>query len=350
MNPLANLDISLRTSEPSPVPVLHPLGNSDFKIRIDNSTLDIIKSCPREASFYVLHRRGRGTTPAMNMGTAIHKALEFLYRNGFTNENLTTAYHLIDQHYLVQPFTDEWRGPEFAKQSIQQYFQKVGSGPFEIINTPDGNPFIEVPFEIELGKVEVNAELPFSFKHLTGQTPPAGMEEDSKTYIKNLLIYIIGKIDLAVNQLNGLWTLDHKTASRLGETFWDKFTISPQFKTYCWALWKITNILPLGAIVNVLVVRKPTKTGTAIDFQRQAYQYSESLLLEWEQNTLATISNFIACAIAESFPPNDSNCIRIYGKCPYFNVCSLPIPNRLPFLYTSEYAPVTWDPTNEDPS
>lgn len=344
-SPTATLDLSLKETDVKPVPVLVPLGDGNFKLRVDNSTNDIIKSCPREGSFYLLHRRGRGTSPAMNMGSAIHKALEFLYRNGFSNENLTTSYSLIEQHYQLFPIVDEWRTPEFAKNVMLEYFTKVGSGPFEILTTPEGNTFVEKAFEIELGEVEVNDYLPYSYEQLTGEPDPTGLT--NQTYIKTLKIYIIGKIDVGVRQLGGIWAFDHKTASRLGETFWAKWPISPQMKTYCWALWKIFGEVPMGAILNVLVVRKPTRTGTSIDFQRQSFQYPEETLREWEHNTLLSVSNFVAMAVQDEFPPNDANCIRIYGKCPYYDVCALPKASRLPYLYTSVYAPVTWDPTSE---
>jgi hypothetical protein len=347
MNPTLP-NISLRTTEPKPKPILTPLGNSDFRLRIDNSSMDIIKSCPREASYYILERRGRATSPAMNMGSAIHKALEYFYLHGRTPENLTTCYSLIEQHYQTYPIVDEWRTPEFAKSVILKYYERHPTEPFKILETPSGNPFVEVPFEIELGKVKVNAELPYTHEHLTGQCEPHfDPVEAQSTFINTLHISIIGKIDLGVNQLDGIWAFDHKTASRLGDTFWSKWPLSAQMKTYCWALWKIYKTLPLGAILNVLVVRQPTRTGTPIDFQRQAFTYSEDLLREWEANTLLSVSNFIAMAIQNKFPPNDANCIRIYGKCPYYEVCALPPANRLPFLHTSEFAPVVWDPTEE---
>jgi len=204
---------------------------------------------------------------------------------------------------------------------------------------------VEKAFEIELGEVEINSTIHYNYEQLTGQ--PCPNDKPDEIHIKKLKVYIIGKIDLAVRQMNGIWALDHKTSSRLGDTFWSKWPVSPQMKTYCYALWKMFGELPRGAILNVLVTRRPTKTGTSIDFERQPFSYSQELLEEWEHNTLLTISNFLAMAVHQEFPPNDSNCIRIYGKCPYYDVCALEPHLRIPFLHTSTYAPVTWDPTSE---
>lgn len=319
-----------------PVPAFKHVKDDDYELTVDNSAMDIIKGCPREAYFYLVQRRGRGDTAATTMGSAVHEALEYLYRDGLHPDNLTQAYDIINQYYMVKNITDEWRGPTFACQVIQHYVNRHSSEPFEIL-VHENKYFIERPFRIGLGEMKVNAELEII---LEGETIPV------KRFVKNLTIFITGKIDLGIkNEREEKFVFDHKTASRLGDTFWSKFALSPQFKTYGWAFKQIFGEFPKGAIVNVLVCRKPTRTGTSIAFERQTFHYSHEMYREWEVNTLHTLRSFIAIMMSHNYPPNDANCVRIYGKCPYMGICTLEPKHRLAALRTSEFPPVQWDPT-----
>ena len=168
-------------------------------------------------------------------------------------------------------------------------------------------------------------------------------------FVHKLLIYWIGKIDVAQRDHEGrLMMVDHKTSSRLGSTFWDKFQISSQMLGYCWAARHFFNEEPKGVIINVVALRKPTRTGTSVEFHRQPYYYTTEQIDDWKEETLTAIADFVSSAIRGIFPPAKCNCIRVYGKCPYFEVCVLPKAQRKFMLHSSQFVNTTWDPTKEN--
>lgn len=329
------MDLNLSSTLPTEADsILVPTGEDGvFNFRCDNSTLEKFQYCQREGQYYVWERRTGATTSALNLGSALHNAWELLYLHGFSHDTLELCQQKIIDHYNLFPITDEWRTCEFALNVIQRYYEHYSDSETLLPITHNGNLFVENAFEIKMGEIEVNDTI---------ICPIAG-----PTFVKKLMIYWIGKIDIATSFMGGVWALDHKTTSRLGNTFWDKFQISSQMLGYNWALWKILGELPKGVILNVAALRKPTKTGKCVEFMRQTYPYTEEQILEWKEDTLTSISDFISSSIRNYFPPSKCNCIRVYGKCGYFDVCSLAKSSRKLMLKSSNYVPVTWDPTKE---
>jgi hypothetical protein len=330
-----NLDLTLAAPPTTPVDsVLVETPDEDiFNFRCDNSTLEKFQSCQREGQFYVWERRCGAPTAALNLGSAMHEAWELLYLYGFSNETLSLCLQRIVDHYTVHPLSDDWRTCEFALNAFGAYYRQYSAHENLVPVNHNGHLFVENAFEILLGSINVDGFI---------DCPIRG-----RTYVKRLNIYWIGKIDIAVNFMDQLLVVDHKTTSRLGNTFWDKFQLSGQMLGYAWALQQIFGEPCAGVIVNVAAFRKPTKTGTSCEFHRQPYYYQPDAIDEWKVDTLTSISDFIASSVRGTFPPSKCNCIRVWGKCGYFDVCCLPRKNRKALLKSSEFSDVTWDPTKE---
>jgi hypothetical protein len=331
-----NLNLTRPAETKPPKPVFFPArdydassSDDDYVFRIDFSTLTKYLSCPREFFFYAILKRGPQRTAALNLGSAIHEALELFYLHGFTNEILEMAYNRVTQHYAEDPTSDTWRTLDFALDTVRQYFQKVGKHEtLEPIIFED-KKFVERSFEIQLASYDLDTTLQLPGKEI---------------YIKRLHFFYIGKIDLAVEHLNRFMPCDHKTASRLGDNFWKQWQLSGQMLGYGWALHKITGRQPDGAVINVLGLRKPTRTGNSFDPQRQFFAYSPEQYSDWYDNTLAHLGDIISNIKRQHFPTTEAH-NRIYGLCPYFDVCTLPSSSQLQLLNSSQYEPVTWDPT-----
>lgn len=335
--------MNLSTPVLQPSKIFEPIPDSpnEYKFRIDNSTLETIQACARAGFFYVVERRTTPGSPALDLGTACH-FIEHFYRDGFTNETLSMVLQKIHTWYsLPTTLTDERRTESTANDIVSQYFNEHKTKEY-LTPIPDpttGSPMVEIPFEISLGTIDFNDVLPVSHTKATGKL------SDDKVFISKLHIYWIGRIDVAVLYQGSPWVLDHKTASRLGDTFWAKFKTSSQMKGYTWSLSKILKTPVSGAIINVLAV--PGGPRKKVEFFRQPFFYSTAELDEWLTDTMASICDFFSSFHRNHFPASPCNCLRWYGLCPYFSVCELQPQYRLNYLHSNEFAPVTWDPTSE---
>ena len=84
--------------------------------------------------------------------------------------------------------------------------------------------------------------------------------------------------------------------------------------------------------------RKPTKTGTSLDFSRRFYEYHEHLIAEWQDDVLSLIEDFVERLKSGYFPKRTLWCTNKFGTCPFMNVCTLPEAHRDMMLHTSAYS------------
>lgn len=320
---------------------MNPLLESiliDGAFVIDNSTFEVFTTCPRAAFYHILKKRkGAGHKAALNFGGAVHAGLEVRYKS---EEGamlvLPTTYskqcESLMEYVEKNPIgDDEFRTPTFAATVLQQYNQNYTSEPFSILRDGEGKPMVELAFAVPIG--EVNG-IPCIWS---------------------------GKVDVAISWEGRYWVLDHKTTSILGGTYFNQFYNSNQMIGYCWSLQHLLNQPIAGALINVLAIRRPTKTGKSIEFVRQRFEYPTSRIEEWQDNTLQIIENFfhmcdkmeqlgedITMNRAEiAFPQHTQWCIGKFGQCGYFDVCTVPSPQREMMLQSGLYADITWSPLKE---
>jgi hypothetical protein len=154
----------------------------------------------------------------------------------------------------------------------------------------------------------------------------------------------IGRIDLGVEDMKGPWVFDHKTSKIGGANYGQEFTNSSQFKGYVFALRQALGLEVKGAIVNSLICREPTRTGKNLEFCRHKVQFDEDHLTEWRENTLQTISDFFYDVKRGYFPMQTTQCIGKYGKCHFFDTCSLAPAARQSWLMTGAFENDTFSP------
>ena len=319
----------------------HP---DDYVLRIDNSTLEKFQSCPRSAENYVIRRRTTPPTEPLVAGGALHQGLEYLYKHGFSPASVAAAQEISNQWFVDNPCNISWRTPDLVKTALAKYAAKYeGNDPFEIL-VHNGEPFVEKSFEVELGKIELNCELPYSKKFLTHEG------ENVDLIVRNLYCVWIGKIDLLVRTVSGIYVLDHKTTSMMGTTFYKQFELGQQPLGYIWAANKIFGEMPKGFIVNSIYWRPPLKNQNVgrVEFDRFPFNYSEAKVDEWEVDVMSSISDFVGNLTRGHFAGYRMWCVNKYGTCPYHDVCSLDTPEqRAQLLNSSLFHNVNWDPTKE---
>lgn len=316
----------------------------DDTLFIDNSTLEVFTTCPRQAQYYVCQKKEKaGDRAALKFGGIVHKILEarYLGPGGFITPDTTQCMVACAEREFgsYTPPLEDFRNYGTALNLIEAYNTFYPSEPFTVLKSPEGKPFIEVPFACPLGEVEVNSLL--TIRH-----PDGSIKQEN---VGTVRIMWQGRIDMIVEYEGRTYIFDHKTTSMLGPTYFREFEMSSQFRGYTWAAQHLLNTPIAGAIINAIGVRRPTKSGKSLEFERKTVTASPEVLAEWQLDTLHIITDFIEMVRRQHMPQHTRWCVGKYGLCQFFDVCTLPPDQRQMLLSTGEYKTVTWNPlANQD--
>lgn len=365
--------------------LFHWQPDGSLVCRIDWSSIESLLGCNRSAEYKLIHSRQGGSRSALTFGAAIHAGLEVWYRNKFKlgklgyadNFNLfdpnddridvpvtLTPELLLSRCYssIESTFTDsppslfpDYRTSEYAIQSFHSYITHYK----DEVMTPyvhQGKPMVEFSFAFPLGQVELPTTMfqQWGFGTLTNCAATEGeIIRQGQTHVP-VQIEWSGIIDMLAEINGALYVVDHKTTSIISQDFFDGFEIAMQPTGYFSALRAAFPELPIkGFLANVLACRKPvaalTKSGKPTSskpfeaFRRQ-YHYSDWHVAEFKQDALALVEELFANITNKFFPRKTQWCIGKYGKCPFFEVCSLPPESRQSMLESDNYIINTWKP------
>lgn len=364
--------IHLSSSTP-PKPVLptrkllKPLGNDEYLLEMDWSSIESYITCPRSALWKLIHSRISHPKYALVYGKIIHKALEEYYLHKMEGKSIS-AEALISlcepDFHAEPPDLNEWRNFTAFTNTITRYVHKYDKeDTFEVqqVETPFSVPLTTIPvgqflhYPRELVVAEVNTidkgAVRDSYherngRELSGANGINNASGSSRFYISKIHVMWTGVIDLIVKDQGSLWILDHKTTSIEGDSFWSAFVLSPQFLGYSWAAEQITKQPITGAIANVLYGRHPTVKGQgrSLDLMRRHFFYKPEHIAEWRTNMTDIIARFIHDLFTQTFTMNGQQCNNKFGMCPYHDVCSMLPQQRLSMLATNQYVNNIWNP------
>jgi hypothetical protein len=321
----------------------------DYIIELDYSSMSEIIRCHRAGENVLIRgREANRDRAATDFGTLFHKLEETRRRaGGLTDEAKVKQTESIVSHFISHPVPpSDHRTADRMVSVIKLYNEKYAlDGTEKKIFHDAAGPFIERPFKVELATVEVNDYLPYNKNTLLGQ----GSELDAVgLFVRNLHIFYTGRIDCVLEEASNLWVWDDKTTSRGGREFSEAFRLSLQTRGYAWALQKIAQRPVLGCIVNAVIVRPLTKTGTGTEFNRMNYFYSQDSLAEWEDNAKAIVTDFVAMLQRGFFPQYARSFISPCMHCDFSDNCALPRDQRAADLASDLYRDVVWNPMNEN--
>lgn len=276
----------------------------------DNSDLEHL--CEREYYYaVVLRKQARGDNrAALNAGSAIHAALDLHYRGETDLEVLEGA---IVKH--LPPVVGEWRTPALLIETLHRYLEHWRGKDFIPYTTPE-QTFVELPFSVPLGEIEVLNE----FYH------------NEVKYVKGQIIPIIytGRFDLIERNGKEFWVVDHKTASMTGDSYWTHFELAQQTIGYVWAVRQcLPQLNVVGAKLNAIVTRrpvenpKPNSKAKTFEFDRRTFRYSPEHVDEWHRDVLHQCGTIIHHLQTGYWPKRTMCCVkaRAYGTCQFAPIC-----------------------------
>lgn len=305
---------------------LNPEG--DFLLSLSDNSLGYFQQCNRAMEYYVLHRRKLArSTAALSFGDAFHKGMEIRTRCGKNDEQRKAlTSEVISKHFLDNPTEfEEWRTMDYLLEVLAAYHKNYTPDLVKTLPAPSGELFLEITFNLPLGTIEVNQDV--CLDETTGET----------CFVKTVYVEWTGRIDDIVELDGMIWVRDYKTTSMGGPTYFEEFKMSGQPVGYAWAAKQLTDLPISGFLLDCAIVRKPTRTGKGVEFQRQRYPYTQNKLDEWHVNTLNLITEFVSNIKSRTYPMRTKSCVGKFGKCQYFDVCTLPQDFRRTMLYGSDF-------------
>lgn len=319
----------------------HP---DDYILEVDYSSISSFLECPRMGENVLIHaRQSRSDETALNFGRLFHSCEELRLEHGATPEVFTKQRELIARHFVDHPVQPtEYRNASRMLDVLARYNQLYAlDGWPERVHIHEGEKFVERPYKIELCSIPVNWTLPYDERQLI--TTPKGQ---GPFPVRRIHVILTGRIDCILSDSNALFVVDHKTSSRGGAEYERAFNLSLQTRGYCWAAREL-GIPVVGLIMNGVIVRPPTKTGTGTEFIRRTYLYSSDLLDEYSENMKQIMSDFIHSLTRGFFPQASRSFKSPCASCDYEDNCRLPRHQRLADLNSSLYQDITWSPIHE---
>ena len=325
---------------------LPPLPLVDGCLIFDNSSIEKYR-CPRLWQYSELDLKSPVAARAgANFGSTIHRGLETRYNVCGTEPvdapaviTLESAmFRWLEEH--PQPEQD-FRNFDHACKMMRVYNKIYGREAFRIIPNAHGKPLIENSFLFPFAFWDGHDVNPWTQDHDKAQDMVlAGLSP----------IYYSGKLDLGIEDNNGIWSFDHKTAFMFGEGFAKQMAMDGGQLGYTWALQQTTGRQPRGYIIDAIRVRRPTvKQGftgespiDATDFSRTPYDVTPDMLDEWRLDVMQIMKSILLNHTAGHFPRHRWQCVNKYGMCEFYDVCSTPRAQRDMVLNSGMFEENKW--------
>jgi hypothetical protein len=219
-----------------------PAVSSNDKLTLTYSALNTFRNCPRKYKHrYLDCLRPREKAESLSFGGVVHSAVELWYRSVGNPDRLANVLNHLDQQFPARASDEREKAHwHLARAMLTGYAACYESEDFEIVE-------IEKPFTGEI------------------RNPDTG--RCSQTFVMS------GKADAIVRRADGLYLLEHKTASSVDASYLDKLWTDTQIALYSFYLRQLGYPI-VGVIYNVLLKsRLQQKTGeTEAEF---AVRYAE---------------------------------------------------------------------------
>ena len=297
------------------------LPDSRIQVIWDSTSLGLAKTCQRKYYYTMIAGWAPKSTPLpLTFGILYHEAFQWFDQAQAKGMSVETA--LIFTLRLIHAKTYNWDSPDSYRnretlvRAIVWYVEQFRDDPCTTVILADGNPAVEL-----------------SFKYQVPDFYPLGEP-----------IFFSGHLDRLVTMQEKLWILDKKTTTfALSGFYFDKYSPDNQMSFYTLAGKILYSSQISGAIIDAV------QLGVGFNrYQRHIVSRTESQLLEWLDNTKATITNILSIAessdshLPHHWAMNDTACDK-FGGCAFRETCSRSPEVRQAFL-SADFQQKLWDP------
>ena len=262
----------------------------------DSSALSEFRTCPQR--YLNRHEYGlvasEGIQSELTFGTAIHAALETVYRGTYAErESINCEFDTKDGtvHRYAASFLNAF--PPNA-----EYKERTRLNGLRLLATylKKFPPAYE-PFSVE------GVEQTFAIR-----VCPSGADP----------FWMVGRIDLIVNW-SGPMPLDHKTTGRFGEVFEGRFRLDLALTTYMVAVALMFKTPVLQACVNGLRITE--KITEEESFIRKFTTRTPEHIRRWEQEVCLSVAQIREARKTGFWPQYAHSCYAYMRECPYRCMC-----------------------------
>ncbi len=315
-----------------------------LELDVDNTSFQSIQACGRHAFNELILGRVSNARAPLDYGAALHVGLETWQR---TSDVDLATQALIAYWRKLPKYDMGWRTMAQAVETFTKYTEEYKK-PYTLWDH-DGTTLIETGFRLHLADIDLNVILrdhPRSV-YVDSTKDASGYHPDEYYLpIRKVRVFFTGRLDVLAKISGKPVLVDFKTCSVPGSGFWDYFQLSPQFTGYLKALSQM-GIKCNDFLIDALITTKPTATGTAISFSRQSFTRSKQLTDRWEHDFISSVKYFLH-HLSTGVIHNYQSCITKYGRCAYYDVCTMPNDTAATSLLNSSfYSPRTWSPLDD---
>lgn len=277
---------------------------------VDSSKIKCFQLCPKKYYWrYVL-----GIVPLHNestdlaFGAAVHKGLESFY-NG-------SAFELVEDH---SKFSQNGQIRRMFKEFLDLFPEHL-----------------ENKYKTRQNGLILLAQYAQNWQ---GESVKVVSVEETGVLDMGDFYYIV-KMDLCVEDTDGIHPWDHKTASRFDALFEGSFKLDIQITGYIYGTRKLHDSKSRKAIINAL---RPSARIDGDSYVRKVTYRSDEELERWETDVRFTWKQIQDCEQSGTYPMHDYACFAYYRECEYRTLCLSSNVQR-PELIERAYKKEVWEP------
>lgn len=302
-------------------------------MKIDNFALTMFQACPLK--YFLRIKEGytsRRKSAALGFGGSFHAGLAAWYSTGSRVEMLKAVEDTWPDNMPV----DDYRTKQLCVETLIAYTREYPHETFKVIDSAT-EKLVEVAFTLPTG-MYLPCELCWdndNSAHTDTNCANCGAPKEPIEYG--------GIIDMGVEFSGSVFSVEHKTTSQLGASFFNQFRPNNQVTGYTWALGLLTSQRVGGSLINAIGVYKASKPK----FERQITVRSPEEIEEWKVSVYRTCVAIRRCERDGVWPMHTQAC-TMYGKCEFHAVHVLPHERQREAILEQEYIKEHWDYEGRD--
>ena len=273
-------------------------GPSGAQTRVNASTFQVFKACPRKYLYEVLLANGKGAdNPDLRFGSLIHQAKALFETNKARGATHDLALQGAFRFLLTETWDHARAKPGFTEDPLKNratllrtfvwYADQYRDDACVTTQLPSGRPAVEISFEFNSGVATESGEQ----------------------------ITFCGTIDRIVTFNGATLVADTKTSSNARFLTAQNYTPDGQFSLYVAAASVCFGIEADGILLDGIEVG-PNGTG----FRREIVPRPRGVIEEWLRDARAHLRRLSEAFARNEWPQNDSAC-GMYGGCRFRGVC-----------------------------